>query len=81
MYLYESAEIPLSDVCEQFGLQLDQAKRKAASHELPVAFYKKATKGGYYCSIIDWANHINSIADASRAEWMKMNNHTQGMRG
>jgi len=79
MAQFESAEIALDKVCDQFGLELPQAKRKAASHELPVPFYKKATKGGYFCSASDWAIYLDTQAAAARAEWQKMNNQ-QGAR-
>jgi hypothetical protein len=75
MAQYESAEITLEQVCDQFGLSLPAAKRKAAAHDLPVPFYKKATKGGYYCSAQDWAHYLDAQKASARAEWQKMNNH------
>jgi hypothetical protein len=78
MAQFESAEIPLEKLCEQFGLALPHAKRKAALHELPVPFYKKTTKGGYFCNASDWAQYLDSKAAAARAEWNKMNNHVSG---
>ncbi len=79
MAQFESAEIALDKVCDQFGLSLPAAKRKAALHDLPVPFYKKAIKGGYFCSASDWATYLDTQAAVARAEWQKMNN-PQGAR-
>lgn len=71
---FESAEIKLEQLCkEHFGMALPQAKRKAASHDLPVPFYKKSGKSGYYCRAADWADYIDSNAIKAREEWKKMN--------
>lgn len=71
---FESAEINLEQVCEKhFGMKLTQAKRKAAVHDLPVPFYKKTGKSGYYCRTADWADYIDDTAKAARKEWAKMN--------
>lgn len=80
MAQFESAEIPLEKLCDQFGLSIAQAKRKAAGHELPVPFYKKATKAGYFCNASDWAEYLDIQAATARAEWKKMNGHTSGAR-
>jgi hypothetical protein len=80
MAQFESAEIPLDRLCDQFGPVLPQAKRKAALHELPVPFYKKTPKGGYFCSLSVWAEYIDSQSLEERTEWQKMNKHNQGVR-
>lgn len=77
---FETAEIPLEKLCDQFGMELPQAKRKAAAHELPVPFYKKSSKGGYFCAAQDWADYLDASRLAARHEWQKMNNHTTGAR-
>jgi hypothetical protein len=74
MAQFETAEIPLEKLCDQFGMSLPQANRKAALHDLPVPFYKKAGKGGYFCAASDWASYIDKKAAAARNEWQKMNN-------
>ncbi|MCH2039933.1 MAG: pyocin activator PrtN family protein [Saccharospirillaceae bacterium] len=71
---FEAAEIKLEQLCEEhFGMALPQAKRKAASYDLPVPFYKKTGKSGYYCRATDWAEYIDHNAEAARKEWQKMN--------
>jgi hypothetical protein len=80
MAQFESAEIPLEKLCDQFGMNTANANRKAALHELPVPFYKKAGKGGYFCTIEDWANYIDTKAAVARQEWQKMNGQTAGAR-
>lgn len=75
---FESAEIPLGKVCDQFGLELPQAKRKAADHALPIPFYKKAVKGGYFCSATDWAEYLDTKSAAARSEWNKTNGYKSG---
>lgn len=80
MAQFEAAEVPLEKICDQFGLSLPQAKRKAALHELPVPFYKKSVKGAYFCNASDWAEYLDTQAAAARAEWQKMNGHTPGAR-
>lgn len=74
MHQFGSAEIPLEKICEQhFGMKVDQAKRKAATHDLPVPFYKKTGKSGYFCSAADWAQYIDDNSAKARTEWLKMN--------
>ena len=74
MLEYETSEIPLSAVCERhFGMKEPQAKRKASEHALPVPFYRKATKGGWFCSAADWADYLDSQAEQAREEWKKIN--------
>jgi hypothetical protein len=80
MAQFESAEIPLDKLCDQFGLGLPQAKRKAALHELPVPFYKKTSKGGYFCSAKLWAEYLDKKTAAAQIEWQRMNKHNQGAR-
>lgn len=71
---YESAEIPLSKLCDDhFGMDLLRATRKASCHQLPVPFYKKSGKGGYFCSAKDWANYLDDQAKNAREEWNKTN--------
>lgn len=72
---FETTEIPLEKLCDQFGMELPQAKRKAAAHELPVPFYKKTSKGGYFCSAHDWANYLDNAQIAARTEWNRINNN------
>lgn len=74
MAQYETAEIPLEKLCdEHFGMKLPQAVRKAAAHQLPVPFYKKTGKSGYFCSASDWAEYIDKSSEAARKEWLRMN--------
>ena len=71
---FESADIPLSSLCEEhFGMELPRATRLAAAHKLPVPFYKKAGKSGYFCSVIDWAKYLENQAAKARIEWQKIN--------
>ncbi len=71
---FETGEIPLEAVCQaHFGMALAQAKRKASEHALPVPFYRKATKGGWFCSAADWATYLDSQAEQARDEWGKIN--------
>lgn len=77
MAQYEAAEIPLEKLCkEHFGMKLPQAVRKAALHQLPVPFYKKAGKSGYFCSLQDWADYLDKQALQARKEWCRMNGST-----
>lgn len=69
-----AADIPLARLCEEhFGMKLDVAARRAAVHQLPVPFYKKTGKSGYFCSVADWADYLDSQAQAARDEWHEMN--------
>lgn len=78
MLQYEAAEIPLEAVCqEHFGMALPQAKRKAAEHALPVPFYRKAAKGCWYCSAVDWADYLEQLSSDARTEWLKSTAHRQ----
>lgn len=73
MHEFGSAEIPLEKVCEEhFAMKLEQAKRKAAAHDLPVPFYKKTGKSGYFCSASDWAQYIDDQSATAREQWKKM---------
>jgi len=73
MHQFGSAEIELARVCvEHFAMQHNQAKRKAAAHELPVPFYKKTGKSDYFCSAADWAKYIDDQSEAARKEWKRM---------
>ena len=73
MHQFGSAEIPLEQVCkEHFGMELAQAKRKAAAHDLPVPYYKKTGKSGYFCSAADWAQYIDDQSATAREQWKKM---------
>ena len=74
MAQYGTAEIPLEQLCSgHFGMNLGTATKKAALHELPVPFYKKTGKSGYFCSASDWANYLDAQAEKARTEWNKMN--------
>ena len=71
---FETGEIPLEAVCQaHFGMALAQAKRKASEHALPVPFYRKATKGGWFCSAVDWANYLDELSQEARKEHSKIN--------
>lgn len=74
MAQYETAEIPLEKLCEEhFGMKLPQAVRKAGLHQLPVPFYKKTGKSGYFCNAADWAEYLDKQAEHARQEWCRMN--------
>jgi len=79
MYQFESTEIPLEKICGDFGLAIDQAKRKAALHELPVPFYKKSRNSGYFCSTEIYSKYLEKLATTAHLEHQKMNaSTTQG---
>ena len=80
MYQFESVEIPLEKICDEFGMSITQAKRKASAQDLPIPFYKKNAKGGYFCSAEVYANYLDSLAAAALSEHNKMHNNTQGAR-
>lgn len=80
MYQFESVEIPLEKICSEFGMSIVQAKRKAANQSLPIPFYKKNAKGGYFCSAEVYAIYLDSLAEAARIEHNKMHNQPQGAR-
>ena len=74
MAQYEAADIPLASLCkDHFGMELPQATRKAALHQLPVPFYKKAGKSGYFCSARAWAEYLDKQAELAQNEWARMN--------
>lgn len=74
MAQFEAADIPLAKLCmAHFGMELPQATRKAALQQLPVPFYKKAGKSGYFCSAKDWAEYLDKKAELARNEWSRMN--------
>ena len=71
---FNSSEIQLNQVCEKhFGMSLPQAKRKAALHQLPVPFYKKSGKSGYFTTAIEWAEFIDKQRSEAKKEWQLMN--------
>jgi hypothetical protein len=74
---FDSAEIPLEKLLDHFGSDLPNAKRKAAGHDLPVPFYKKAGKGAYFCKATDWADYIDHQSASAKARWQQVNNKAQ----
>lgn len=81
MYQFESTEIPLEKICDEFGLKIDQAKRKAAQQLLPIPFYKKNAKGGYFCNTETYAKYLDDLAKNAQIEHQKMNSsNTQRAR-
>lgn len=80
MYQFESTEIPLEKICGEFGLDIQQAKRKASHQTLPVPFYKKSRNSGYFCSTEAYAKYLEKLAATAHLEHQKMNNASHGAR-
>lgn len=72
---FNSAEIPLEDMCEKFfGLKSDMAKKRAAAQRLPIPAYRGGTqKSQWLVSAQDLANYIDEQRDKARKEWDQVN--------
>ena len=74
MAKYQAEDIPLERLCaEHFGMSIEVAARRAAAHQLPVPFYKKAGKSGYFCSAQEWAAYLDKQASKAKQEWHRVN--------
>ena len=74
MAKYQAEDIPLEKLCEEhFGMTLGVANRRAGAHQLPVPFYKKAGKSGFFCSAQEWAAYLDKQADKAKQEWHRVN--------
>lgn len=68
------SDIALADICdEHFSQSLRVAERKARRHELPLPFYKKTGKSGFFCSAKAWADYLDNKAMKAEQEWEKAN--------
>ncbi|KAA8667412.1 pyocin activator PrtN family protein [Pantoea dispersa] len=66
---YETATVPLSDVCEKyFGMKASTAERKAAENKLPIATFRTAEsqKAPRMVHIADLADYIDHQRRASQ---------------
>ena len=65
---YETATVPLSDVCEKyFGMKASTAERKAAENKLPIATFRTAEpEGTRMVHIADLADYIDHQRRANR---------------
>ena len=76
---FGAAEIRLDDCCDKyFGLNIAQAKRRAAEYSLPVTAYRSARsqKAGWLVSAADLAEYL----DVQRAEAEKLRASMQHLR-
>lgn len=72
---YETAEIPLEDICEKyFSLSVRNAKNRANTQQLPVPAYKAGTqKSTWLVSATDLAEYLDKKKATARREWEQMN--------
>lgn len=67
---YETATVPLSEVCEKyFGLKAATAERKASEHKLPIPTFRTADsqKAPRMVHISDLAEFIDRQREQSKA--------------
>ena len=70
---YETATVPLSQVCEKyFGMKSATAERKASENRLPVPTFRTAEsqKAPRMVHIADLANYIDHQREASKAVFL-----------
>lgn len=70
---YETATVPLSQVCEKyFGMKATTAERKAADNKLPIPTFRTADsqKAPRMVHIADLANYIDHQREASKAVFL-----------
>ena len=70
---YETATVPLSQVCEKyFGMKATTAERKAADNKLPIPTFSTADsqKAPRMVHIADLANYIDYQREASKAVFL-----------
>jgi len=67
--------IPLADVCgPYFGLGYEEARRKAALHDLPVPAFRlsQSRKAPLVVAIADLRRLVDARAQEARDEWERM---------
>lgn len=67
--------IPLADVCgPYFGLGYEEARRKAALHDLPVPAFRltPSRKAPLVVAIADLKRLVDERAQEARDEWQRM---------